>query len=114
MNHFVLEEIEPKALADGVEIRIVSGERLSMVFYWIKPGTPIPEHSHPHEQIGTVLKGKIELSIGEEKRTVGPGEVYHVPSNEVHSGKCLDSEAEVIETFSLPREDFLNLPSAKG
>ncbi|MFC1884472.1 cupin domain-containing protein [Thermodesulfobacteriota bacterium] len=114
MNHFVIEEIEPKALAEGVVIRMVSGEKLSMVFYWIKPGSPIPEHSHPHEQIGTVLKGKIELSVGEDKRTVGPGEVYHIPSNVPHSGRCLETESEVMEVFSPPREDFLALPGIKG
>jgi quercetin dioxygenase-like cupin family protein len=115
MNHFVLDDLEPKALAEGVEIRVVSGEKLSMVFYWIKPGTPIPEHAHPHEQIGTVLKGKIEFSVEGETKIVGPGEVYHVPSNALHSGKCLDSEAaEVIEVFSPPREDFNALPGMKG
>ena len=114
MNHFVIEEMEPKALAQGVEIRVVSGAKLSMVFYRIAPGTPIPEHSHPHEQIGTVLKGRIEFSVGDEKRIVGPGEVYHVPSNAPHSGVCLDAGAEVIEVFSPPREDFDALPGVKG
>ena len=114
MNHFVVNELEPKALAEGVVIRVVSGEKLSMVFYWIKAGSPIPEHSHPHEQIGTVLKGKIELSVGGDKRTVGPGEVYHIPSNVPHSGTCLEKESEVMEVFSPPREDFLALPGMKG
>ena len=114
MYHFNIKDIEPKALAEGVEIKVISGERISMVFYQIEPGTPIPEHAHPHEQIGTVLKGKVEVTIGDEKRVMTPGQAYHVPSNVVHSGICLDSGAEVIEVFSPPREDFLKLPDVKG
>ena len=80
---------------------------MTMVFFHLEPGAQIPEHSHPHEQMGTVLKGSIELIIDEEKRIVNEGNAYHVRSNVTHSGRCLGAVSEVLEVFSPPREDYI-------
>jgi quercetin dioxygenase-like cupin family protein len=106
MNHFLLRDIKPRKPSDGVEMRIIHGERMTMVFFNLQPGSGIPEHSHPHEQMGTVLKGTLELTIAGEKRVVHPGEAYHIPTQIVHSGKCGHSPAEVLEVFAPVREDF--------
>jgi quercetin dioxygenase-like cupin family protein len=106
MSYFLLKEMEAKKPAQGVEIRVIPGERMTMAFFHLELGAKIPEHAHPHEQIGTVLKGSIELVIGEEKSVVSEGCAYRVPPNMVHSGRCLDSPSEVLEVFSPPREDL--------
>jgi quercetin dioxygenase-like cupin family protein len=109
MNYYTIKEIEPKTPAEGVEIRVVPGEKMTLVFFYLSPGAKIPEHSHPHEQIGTVLKGSLELSIGTEKRIVNPGQAYVIPSDVPHSGKNLEAPSEIIEVFSPPREDLVNM-----
>jgi len=106
MSYYLLEDMETKQPAEGVEIRVIPGERMTMAFFHLEPGAKIPEHAHPHEQMGTVLKGAIELVIGEEKRVVREGCAYRVPSNVVHAGRCLESSSEVLEVFSPPREDL--------
>ncbi len=107
MNIYDIDALKKTALVKGVEIKLVSGDKLTMVFYRIAPEAIIPEHSHPHEQIGTVIKGSLELQIDDEKRVVYEGSVYIVPSNVTHSGKCLESETQLIETFSPPRDDLI-------
>ncbi|UCF83896.1 MAG: cupin domain-containing protein [Desulfobacteraceae bacterium] len=107
MSYFVVKELEAKELAEGIEIRVIPGARMTMVFFDIKPGAEIPEHSHPHEQMGKVLKGSIELAIGEEKKIVGEGDAYHVASDVVHSGRCGESPSQILEVFSPPREDYV-------
>ena len=109
MSYYNIKEIETKTPGEGVNIRIVSGEKMTLVFFYLLPGAQIPEHSHPHEQIGTVLKGSIELSIGTEKRIVNPGQAYIIPSDLPHSGKNLAAPCEIIEVFSPPREDLVNM-----
>jgi quercetin dioxygenase-like cupin family protein len=109
MNFYTIKEIEAKRPAEGVEIRVVPGEKMTLVFFYLSPSAKIPEHSHPHEQIGTVLKGSLELSIGTEKRIVNPGQAYVIPSDVPHSGKNLEAPSEVIEVFSPPREDLVNM-----
>jgi quercetin dioxygenase-like cupin family protein len=106
MSYFILKDMEAKQPAEGVEIRVIPGERMTMAFFQLEPGAKIPEHAHPHEQMGTVLKGSIELVIGEKKRVVSEGCAYRVPSNVVHSGNCLETSSEVLEVFSPPREDL--------
>ena len=106
MSYFLLEEVAAKEPAEGVEIRVIPGERMTMAFFHLEPGAKIPEHAHPHEQMGTVLKGSIELAIGEENKVVMEGCAYRVPPNVVHSGRCLDAPSEVLEVFSPPREDL--------
>jgi len=107
MSYYVVKEMAPKIPAEGVEMRVISGEKMTMVFFRLEAGAEIPEHSHPHEQMGTVLKGSIELIIDKDKRVVDQGHAYHVRSNVVHSGRCLGSVSEVLEVFSPPREDYL-------
>ena len=106
MRHYRIAELEPRRPADGLQIRAIHGERMTMAFYRMSPGSQIPEHAHPHEQMGMVLEGSVELIINGEKRVVSSGEAYHVPPNIVHSGTCLEKEAEVLEVFSPVREDF--------
>jgi len=106
MYHHTIEGFKAKSLAPGVDIKALTGDKMSMVFFYISPGSDVPEHSHPHEQIGTVLKGSLELTIGDEKKVVKPGDAWCVPSNVVHRARCFDEAAEVLECFSPPREDY--------
>jgi quercetin dioxygenase-like cupin family protein len=87
-------------------MRVIHGEKMTMAFFRLQPGSQIPEHAHAHEQMGTVLKGTIELVVAGEKRVVRSGEAYHISSNAIHSGRCGDAPSEVIEVFSPVREDF--------
>jgi quercetin dioxygenase-like cupin family protein len=107
MTFYAIKDIPPRKLAEGVEVRIIHGERMTLAFFTIAQGSGIPEHAHPHEQIGTVLKGKLELTSAGEKRIVAPGGAYHIPSNATHSGLCVEGPAEVLEIFSPVREDWL-------
>jgi quercetin dioxygenase-like cupin family protein len=106
MNYFYLEDVKAKQPAEGVDVRVIPGERMTMAFFHLEPGAMIPEHAHPHEQLGTVLKGSIQLAIGEENKVVTEGVAYRVPPNVAHSGRCLESPSEVLEVFSPPREDL--------
>jgi quercetin dioxygenase-like cupin family protein len=106
MNHFVFKDMTPRVPAPGVEMRVIHGEKMTMVFFKLEPGAGVPLHAHPHEQVGTVLKGSIEFVIADEKRIVREGEAYQVPSNVLHGGKCGESPSEIIEVFSPVREDL--------
>ena len=106
MSCFTVKEIQAKKPAEGIEIRVIPGERMTMAFFHMEPKAEIPEHSHPHEQMGTVLKGSIEIIIDNEKKIVNKGDAYHIPSNIVHSGRGCELSAEILEVYSPPREDL--------
>ena len=105
MPHYSIPDLEPFRPAEGVEIRVIHGERMTVAFFRVEPGTRIPEHEHPHEQMGTVLRGVMELVVGGEAFTVRAGEAYHVPGNVPHAGVCPEL-TEMVEVFCPPREDL--------
>lgn len=106
MNHFVIKDITPRVPGPGVDMRVIHGDKMTMAFFKLEPGASIPLHAHPHEQVGTVLKGSIEFVVADEKRIIRQGEAYRVPSNVKHGGKCGESPSEIIEVFCPVREDL--------
>jgi len=107
MNFYNINELKTQQPAEGVELKIITGAKMSMAFFRLQPGAAIPEHTHPHEQMGTVLEGALEVTIGDETEIVTQGKAYHIPSDLPHSGRCLDEPAHVLEMFSPVREDLI-------
>jgi quercetin dioxygenase-like cupin family protein len=106
MAFYDIKSMTAKSPADGVEIRVIPGKNMTVAFFSLAPGAVVPEHAHPHEQIGTVLKGSIEMTIAGEKKMYVAGQAWHIPGDVVHSGQNQDAPAEVIEAFSPAREDM--------
>lgn len=106
MPMFTLDRLNSKPLGPGVAVKAYSGEKMTLTRFSMTPGAAIPEHSHPHEQMGTMLKGTMELIIGEEKKVVTVGDCWLIPSNVAHKGQALDEACEVMEFFSPVREDY--------
>ncbi len=106
MNFYKIEELDFKSPVSGIKMRLLHGQGMSMIFFTLDKDAPIPEHSHPHEQIGTVVSGAIRLSIGDQTEIVQPGQAYHVPPNVVHGGVSLKPDTKIIEAFSPCRNDL--------
>jgi len=101
-----IEDLKSKSLAPGVDIKSLSGEKMTMVIFSLAEGSLIAEHNHPNEQIGTVLKGSLSLIIGKEEKVVKKGDFWCIPADVPHKGRCLEGPAQVLEVFSPPREDY--------
>ena len=64
-------------------------------------------HSHPHEQIVYIEKGKLEFIIDGESCIVGPGDSVYIEPNVVHGAKVLEDDCILLDIFTPQREDFL-------
>lgn len=62
-------------------------------------------HSHPNEQSGYILSGRIRVLTGDSKHELGPGDTYAIPANVEHSIEIIEP-AEEVQVFTPPREDF--------
>ena len=93
----------------GVKISIIgNGHNASLCYIVIHPGAVVDWHSHPHEQMGTLLSGKGELSSGGRTVKATPGAAWRVPPNEEHRFETTgDEPAVIIEAFSPPRVDYV-------
>ena len=108
---FRLSAIREIAPFEGVFLRVFSGERGMLSFVRFEAGGVVPEHSHPHEQLGAALEGEFELTISGEARVVREGDVWHIPSGAVHSARALGGPALALDVFVPPREDYAELLS---
>ena len=87
---------------DSTEQRpAVRGEQMELGFYRYPPGTRKSPHSHPEEQIVTVLKGKLGYRVAGETKIIGPGEAVCIPANVEHDNWSLDEEVEFLSCKNL-------------
>jgi quercetin dioxygenase-like cupin family protein len=108
-----LARLPLRRIWDGVNARVVSGERLSFGVVELDPGAVVPEHRHDHEQLGMVLRGRMTFRIGDETGELGPGETWTIPSNVPHEVTAGPDGAVVIDMFAPVREDWAALEPAE-
>ena len=102
------DELNPIDQFPGVVRRtLVSGDHITFVEIRIAPGEEVPEHTHPHEQVGHVASGRVHFRIGDLDRELGPGDSYLIPGDVPHHVVALDA-VTLIEAFSPVREEFAN------
>jgi quercetin dioxygenase-like cupin family protein len=99
-------------LADGVRARALFGDAAMLNLVELDPGAIVPEHSHPHEQLGIGLKGLIVMQIDGEEHPLGPMDAMHIPSGVVHAAYAGPEGAVVLDVFAPVREDFRALADA--
>jgi quercetin dioxygenase-like cupin family protein len=95
-----LPEVDFPFPSTTVKSSALKSDRGLLVFFQVLKDVEVPAHSHK-AQWGTVLDGQIELTIGDETRTYGPGDSYNIPAGVVHSGR-LPAGAKVIDFFEEP------------
>ncbi len=92
--------------APGVYRRVLScGNGVMVVQFRIEAGAEVPVHTHPHEQVGHVISGKLRFRIGDEEREFGPGDGYAIPG-EVPHGCVAIGEGVAVDSFNPVREDY--------
>ena len=92
---------------EGINVKTISfGEKTLMAEFRLEKDADLPEHTHPHEQTGYLVSGKIILNIGEESHTVNPGDSWCIGGDVPHSAKIIE-DSVAIEVFSPVREDLL-------
>ena len=89
----------------GIWMQSFVGGALMANWVTIEPGAAVPSHAHPHEQLGVMMQGEMTLTIGDETRTIGPGDVYAVPPHLPHGATSTDG-CLVLDIFTPVREDY--------
>jgi len=101
---FVFRE-KLKEIAFGHGIRLTDlGDCAGMnALHWQTPkGTVSPVHDHVEEQFGYILKGSIEVTIGEEKAILNAGDSYFIPGGVPHQFRLME-DSVALDVFSPKR-----------
>ncbi|MBV9896680.1 MAG: cupin domain-containing protein [Chloroflexi bacterium] len=90
----------------GVFRRVLScGDDVMVVQFNIAGGAEVPAHTHPHEQVGHVVSGRMQFRIGDEVRELGPGDGYSVPGGVTHGAVGI-TDCVAVDSFHPVREDY--------
>jgi len=105
VNKIELNSSEEKEIVPGFFARFVHSENMTITYWNIKAGSSLPAHSHPHEQISSMIKGEFELTVDGTPHLLKQNDVFVIPSGIPHSGKAI-TDCKIIDTFYPIREDY--------
>jgi hypothetical protein len=98
-----LDGIRAFELAAGVTGRPLFGEGAMLNLIEFEPGATVPLHSHPHEQLGLVLRGMQALVVDGEPHELGPME-HVIPGGRAFAYR--PDGRTVVDIFQPVREDY--------
>lgn len=73
--------------------------------FFLEKDSCVPEHGHMNDQVGYIVYGKLEMTIGGVVHMLFPGDSYAVPGGVRHSARALQ-DTLAIDVFSPPRNDY--------
>jgi quercetin dioxygenase-like cupin family protein len=71
--------VDPFEFVDGVRLHAIGGDQVLLCRVRYEPGKVVRRHTHEHtEQVMAVIEGSVTMTIGDETRELGPGDVVVV------------------------------------
>lgn len=100
-------EIAWEKTGEGVRRQVLGhGTDLMVVRVEFSQGAVGALHSHPHRQATYVVAGKFEVTVGDDMKELGAGDVFYPPGGVTHGVKALEGGV-LVDVFTPVREDFL-------
>jgi len=97
MGFWDLKKLKLDEFRPGIRSKLESGSNLTMAFMEIVPNKEGTAHDHPFDQCGVVIEGEIEMSVGEEKKSLRSMETYFIPAGIKHNWKTMSSPAKILD-----------------
>jgi quercetin dioxygenase-like cupin family protein len=105
-----LETVAPlEVWGDAVQARRIEGERITLAVVELAPNALVPEHRHPAEQLGLVIRGSVRFTLDGETRELGPGGTWRILSDRPHEVLAGPGGAVVVDVFNPVRSDWERL-----
>ncbi len=95
-----------EALEGILQKTLVYGKETLLTEFRLSEGSLLPRHSHPQEQTGYLVSGRITLFIGDDEFEARPGDSWSIPGDLEHGAMILE-DSVAIEVFSPVRADYL-------
>ena len=101
------DDVPPIEMFPGVSRRTLNaGELTSIHEIQIAAGRVVPMHTHPHEQIGYLVAGRVKFELGDEVKELSAGDSWIIPSEVPHEVTALE-DAVALDIFSPAREEYI-------
>ena len=107
MSYFCdIENREAREIVPGVKIRTFWKNEMLLSVVDLAANAVVPMHNHPHEQAGTIISGRLQMTIDEEARWLEPGDSYIIPGGVNHKAVTGDEPARALDIFSPVRAEY--------
>ena len=83
---------------------LMKGEQMTFLEIHYAAGVGAPLHTHTHESVAYVVKGKVKSTVGEDEFIMGPGDVCRHPIGVLHRLEAI--EESVIVEIKSPAPDI--------
>jgi quercetin dioxygenase-like cupin family protein len=100
------DELSRHTIFPGVHIQTCAADKMMLSLVEIEPHAVVEEHSHPHEQMGVLLEGEAVFYIGDEQKTVKPGDTWRIPGGVRHRVVALEKRVRALDVFCPIREEY--------
>jgi quercetin dioxygenase-like cupin family protein len=74
---------------------LISGETMTLLEIRYAAGVGAPLHTHSHESIAYVVRGKVKSTVGSEVFIMGPGDVCRHPKGVPHGLEAIEDSLVV-------------------
>jgi quercetin dioxygenase-like cupin family protein len=101
----LITSIPPRTLASGIAGHYAHGDKCTLGLVNLEKGSKVPLHSHPHEQVTYIVKGRLQMVIDGKDCLLEQGMYYVIPSNVMHSAVAV-TDCQLIDVFAPVREDY--------
>lgn len=69
-----------REMTDGIRLKtLVYGDKTLLSEFRLGKGSVLPMHSHPHEQTGYLVSGRLRLFLGDQTYEAEPGDSWSIP-----------------------------------
>ncbi|MBV8752526.1 MAG: cupin domain-containing protein [Hyphomicrobiales bacterium] len=101
-----VKSVEGKAVSGGDMLvkPLMKGDEMTFLEIRYAAGVGAPLHTHTHESIAYVVKGKVKSTVGSDQFIMGPGDVCRHPTGVLHGLEAL--EDSVVVEIKSPAPDL--------
>jgi quercetin dioxygenase-like cupin family protein len=100
------EAVTPTDPEPGLKRQVLAyNGNLMLVRHLMQKGWQGPLHSHPHDQLVYVIKGRLHFIGGDSSFEAATGDSFVVPGGVEHQVSAFE-DSEVIDVFNPYREDY--------
>ena len=96
---------KPREVIPGFVGRFLHSDTMTFALWQIAAGSPLPEHSHPHEQVVHLYEGEFEMTVEGRTMRMSSGSVFAIPGNARHHGRAV-TDCRIMDVFCPVREDY--------
>ena len=99
------QSLPEREVFKGYHGRFIHTGEMTLAYWKIDAGHPLPEHQHFHTQITQMISGEFEMVIGGEKHVYHAGDVIVIPSNVPHSALPI-TDCVIHDIFIPERQEY--------